>query len=312
MTTPTTAPTLMQKAVTPQLSAAYLDGGYDRVAGFVVRADTVAAATTAAELVEVHGLTFPGSPWTADSPHVDVLRFRATPQLRFEDAIGGVDAASRSRTGGPFLDRPPFTGTGFVATGLGVVPLYWLVHSRIPAGAELVRVGADGTSTLLATYVDVGHGWRAAGAAVQRPLSPVVSRFVGPLARWQDGYLSADPLDDGTTVLVAETRPADELGFEQAETGRWRRLVPTADLAELFEMSVTGTWNGLPVRVVDQWKDGDGTVVARVSCTGHDADLAEGLRLQKVDAAVYEATVPLANVTQVQTAQLVPRSWQRG
>lgn len=305
-------PTIMQKAVTPQLSAAYLDGGYDRVAGFVVRADSVGAATTAGALFEAHGLGFPGSPWTAGSSHVDVLRFRATPQLRFEDAIGGVDAETRARTGGPFVDRPPFTGTGFVATGLGVVPLYWLVHSRIPAGAELVRVGSDGSSTLLATYVDVGHGWRAAGAAAEHPSSPVVSRFVGPLAGWQGAYFSADPLDDGTTVLVAETMPPAELGFEQAETGRWRRVVPTVELSELFEMSVTGTWNGLPVRVVDQWKDADGTGLARVSYTGHDADLAEGLRMQKVDAAVYEATVPLANVAQVQTAQLVPRSWARG
>lgn len=37
--------TLVQKASTPQLSAAYLGSGFDRVGGFVVRTADVADAT---------------------------------------------------------------------------------------------------------------------------------------------------------------------------------------------------------------------------------------------------------------------------
>lgn len=302
--------TTMQKAITPQMARAYLESGYDRVAGFVVRAADVTFATTPSALVTVHGLTFPGSPFTPDADHVDVLRFPATPQLRFEDATGGVDQESRARTGGPFVDRPPFTGTGFVAVPDHVVPLWWLVHSRVPAGSQLVRVGTDGTQTLLATYVDVAHGWQSDGGEVRAAQTARISRYVGPMATWRGTHLSADPVD-GHVVLASEVEPPAELGFEPTAAGRWRKAVPADEVTELFELSVTGRWNGLEMRVVDQWTGADGESLARVSYTGHDADIAEGLRLEKVDAAVYEATVPAASVSALQTVQLIPQSWAR-
>jgi hypothetical protein len=60
---------LIQKAVTPQLSNAYLTAGWDRVSGFVVEASTVAFATTPAQLFDVHALGFPGSPFSPDDPN---------------------------------------------------------------------------------------------------------------------------------------------------------------------------------------------------------------------------------------------------
>ncbi|KRD43387.1 hypothetical protein ASE38_03790 [Cellulomonas sp. Root930] len=298
----------MQKAVTPAMSAAYLDGGYDRLAGFVVRAEDVAWATTPADLFEAHGLGFPGSPFTADAPHVDVLRFPATPQLRFENATGGPDQKTRELTGGPFVDRPPFQGTGFVLAPGHLVPLYWLVHSRVPAGSELVRVAADGTSTLLARYVDVGYAWVSDVVTVTPSPNPRISRLVGPMAKWENTYLSADVLGDDV-VVVAEVEPPAAYGFERTPAGRFRRVVPKAETTELFEMDMSGRWNGLEVRVVDQWPTPDGAGVSRVSYTGHNADLAEGLQLPKVDAAVYEVTVPTDHLVEVVTTQLVPASW---
>lgn len=303
--------TIMQKAITPQLAAAYLEGGYDRVAGFVVRAADVAFATTPARLFEAHGLGFPGSPFAPDDAAIHVLRFPATPQLRFEDAIGGTDPETRARTGGPFIDRPPFTGLGFVPVPGALVPLYWLVHSRIPAGSELVRVTSDGAAQVVARFVDVAQGWVSDVVPVAPPASPAIARFVGPVAVWRGGPYAADPLDDGTVVLATEAEPEAALGFERTDAGRWRRVVPAGEVAELFELNVTARWNGLEMRVVDSFRDAEGQPVARVSYTGHDADLAEGLRLQKVDAGVYEASVPMASLADVTTAQLVPRTWAR-
>ncbi|WP_456844332.1 hypothetical protein [Cellulomonas sp. P5_C6] len=300
--------TVMQKAVTPQMSTAYLDGGYDRVAGFVVRADDVAWATTPAEVFAAHGLGFPGTPFAPDAPHVDVLRFPATAQLRFENATGGTDAETRALTGGPFLDRPPFTGTGFVPVEGHLVPLSWLVHSRVPAASELVRIAADGSSTVLAQYVDVGHAWVSDVVRVTPSPSPRISRLVGPMATWQNTYLNADPLGD-EVVVVSEVEPPPAYGFARTVAGRWRRVVPVGEVTELFELDVSGRWNGLEVRSVDQWTHTDGTELSRVSYTGHDANLAEGLRLSKVDAAVYEATVPTASLVDVVTTQLLPASW---
>lgn len=302
---------IMQKAITPQLANAYLEGGYDRVAGFVVRAADVAFATTPAALFEAHGLGFPGSPFAPDDAAVHVLRFPATPQLRFEDAIGGTDPESRARTGGPFIDRPPFTGLGFVPVQGALVPLYWLVHSRIPAGSELVRVTPDGAAQVVARFVDVAQGWVSDDVPVAPPASPAIARFVGPIAVWRGAPYAADPLEDGTVALAADAEPDAALGFERTAAGRWRRVVPADEVTELFELSVTARWNGLEMRVVDSFRDTEGRPVARVSYTGHDADLAEGLRLQKVDAGVYEASVPMASLVDVQTAQLVPRTWAR-
>ncbi|MBO0898888.1 hypothetical protein J1G43_02770 [Cellulomonas sp. zg-ZUI22] len=293
--------TLMQKALTPQLSDAYLAAGYERTGGFAVPAQTVTWASTAADLVRAHGLTYPGSPYGPDSPHVDVLRFDATAQLRFEDAVGGPDRRTRERTGGPFLDRPPFTGTGFVGVPDHVVPLYWFVHSRVPAGAQLVRVGADGSSVLLATYVDVAHGWVTEDRAVAFGLLPL---HVGPLARWNGNVHPADVLGD--RVVLAAAEPLD--GFERTAAGRFRRDVPRGDVEELFELYVEARWNGLDVRVVDEFTD-RGRPLVRVCATTHDADLAEGLRMDKVEAALYEATVAPGALTDVVTSQLVPAGW---
>ena len=301
--------TLMQKAVLPAQSVAYVEGGYDRVAGFVVPAEAVSAARTPAELFVAHGLGFPGSPVSPADPFLDVLRFEPTPQLRFENATGGTTEAERQLTGGAFVDRPPFTGTGFVAAEGMVIPLYWLVHSRIPAGAELVRYHADGREELVARYVDVVHGWRSGGTEKPAASFPPVSRFVGPMARWNDTYFSADLVGD-EVVLVAESESARELGFERASTGRWFRRVARAEVTELFEMYVTAKVAGVEVRVVDQWTQPDGVAAARVTYLGHNADIAEGLQLTKVDAGVYEASVAVAQLQDVVTSQLVPTAWQ--
>ena len=301
--------TWMQKAVMPRIGDAYLGGGYDRVAGFVVRVDQVDWATTPAELFEVHGLGFAGSPYTASSEHIDVLQFPATPQLRFEDAIGGVNQKEREITGGPFVDRYPFKGLGFVPViGEHIVQLWWLRHSRIPAGARLVRVAKDGSSTVLAHYVDVGHGWQSAAATVTPPAGPQVSRYVGAMAKWSQTYLNADVLDDAV-VVVSEVEPPPQFGFSRTAIGRWRREVPRDELTELFELDVSARWNGLEMRVVDELRDASGAPYSRVSYIGHNADLAEGLRLTKVDAGVYEDTVPVASLVDVVTSQLIPSSW---
>lgn len=299
---------LMQKAVTPAVSAAILEHGYDRVSGFVLRAEDVRFATTAELLFEAHGLGFPGSPFRADAPSVDLLRFPTSGQLRFEDAVGGTDDASRRSTGGPFLDRPPFTGLGFQAVHGEVVPQFWLMHTRVPAGTELVRVHADGTTTALARFTDVGHGWQPEGGDAVP--GPALSRFVGLMARWRGEYLAADVLADGGIVVASEVEPEPVLdGFTVTPGGRWSREVPRDEVTELFELVVTATWDGLPVRVVDQWTGEDDEPVARVSYTGHDADLAESHSLEKLDAAVYEATVPMSALRAVTPGQLVPDEW---
>ena len=274
--------TLMQKVVTPASSYAHLVNGHDRMAGYVVRAADVSFATTPAQLFEVHGLGYPGSPFRPTDDHVDLLRFESSPQLQYRDVPGYI------------------------------VPLWWLRHSRIPPRTELVRAYSDGSSRLLAWYGDVGTGWTSAPGIPGQPGLSSLSRCVGPVAKWHSAYLEADVLDDETVVLALANPPLAETGFDQSPSGRWYRRVPRTEVSELFELDLTARWNGLAVRVVDQWQDAQRYVVARISHLGDDMDRAERLHLQQVEAGVYEAVVDAAELTDLQTTQVVPVTWAPG
>jgi hypothetical protein len=275
--------TLMQKAITPALARAHLLGGLDRVAGYVVRAEDVAFATTPSQLFEVHGLGYQGSPFSPYDRSIDVLRFESSPQLQYRDVPGYI------------------------------LPLWWLRHSRMPPGAELVRIFDDGSQRLLARYGDVGTGWTVTQLGAPRPALASLSRCVGPVAKWHNAYLEADVVDDGATVVLALANPPlAETGFHQSPSGRWYRRVPREDVSELFELDLTARWNGLSVRVVDQWQDAQRYVVARISHLGDDIDRAERLHLERVEAGVYEGVVYAAELTDIQTNQVVPHTWAPG
>lgn len=271
----------MQKAVTPDVSHAHLTLGHDRLAGYVVRAADVAFATTPAQLYEVHGLGYPGSPFRPADSHIDVLRFWSSPQLQYRDVPGYI------------------------------VPLWWLQHSRIPPDAELVRVYADGSSAVLARYGDIGTGWTLPDG--RRPPLASLSRCVGPVAKWHGAYLEADVVDEGATVVLALANPPlSQTGFERSPAGRWFRRVARDEVSELFELDLTARWNGLAVRVVDQWQDSQRYVVARISHLGDDLQRAERLRLHRIEAGVYETVVYAAELTDLRTDQAVPATWSPG
>ena len=275
--------TLMQKAITPALTRAHLTLGHDRIAGYAVRAEDVSFAMTPAQLFEVHGLGYPGTPFSPYAASIDILRFESSPHLQYRDVPGYI------------------------------VPLWWLRHSRIPPGAELVRIFADGTSILLARYGHIGTGWSVTQPGAHRPSLASLSRCVGPVAKWHGAYLEADVIeDDHTVVLALANPPLSETGFRQAPSGRWYRQVGRDDVRELFELDLTARWNGLEVRVVDQWQDSQRYVVARISHLGDDIERAERLRLDRIEAGVYEAIVYAAELTDIQTNQVVPHTWAAG
>jgi len=298
---------ILQKAVTPQLSNAYLTAGWDRVSGFVVEAATVAFATTPAQLFDVHALGFPGSPFSPDDPFVDVIRFPARATMRLENAIGGVDQKTRALTGGPFVDRLPFKGTGFAPVAGHIVPVWWMRHTRVVPNTQLVRVFADGTEKLLAVFPNIADGWMVDGVSVGR--STPFSRHVGTLAKWNDVYLTADVIDQGRRIVLAtHSQPTDER-FVRTGRGMWKYEIPFEEAAEVMELDIEAVWNGLELRIVDESVDADGTKLSSGSYIGRNADLAEGLRLVKVDAGVYEITVPTAMLEGFRSTQLSQASW---
>src|SRR5690625_455074 len=116
-----TAPTILQKAILPQRVHGWLEYGDDVLAGFVVRAADVAWADTPEKIHYAMGLGIPGSPLSHNDAFVDVLRFIVS---LFMNLINAVGRTEHSPDG--FIDRPPFTGTGFVRSELErhIIPLW--------------------------------------------------------------------------------------------------------------------------------------------------------------------------------------------
>ncbi|QTE29452.1 hypothetical protein [Pengzhenrongella sicca] len=267
---------LLEKVVTPWITRGYLLDGNDRVAGYVSRAVDVEGAVTPDQLIAAHRLTGARFPFHAGAPWLDVLRFESSPQLHY---IPG-------RPGAP---EPP----------------WWLRHSRLTPGAELLRRFDDGSFVVLGRYLDLGAGWQVVHAAVPRPSAPALSRCVGPVAQWHGSFVDADVVDGGRSVVLAlASPPLEEPGFAPGARGRWRRVVPRADVTELFELDVTAAWRGLPVRMVDQWMGRDRDVIARISSLSDDDAAASSRGMPCVDPGLYELTVPAAELTDLVALRL--------
>jgi hypothetical protein len=155
-------PVIMQKVVPHPLVVHYLEGGYDRVAGYVHRARDAADLTTPERLVHALGLTYDGSPFSPDDEAVHVIRWAAYKPELFKTPFGGVDEASmRSAPDGWVIERPPFLGTGFAPGDGPPIPEFKIASQRLPHGAEMYRVARTGEVIRVAVFdADFGR-WTA-------------------------------------------------------------------------------------------------------------------------------------------------------
>jgi len=264
--------TLLQKTVSPRMSRAYLKEGYDRVGGYVVRVADVRFATSMSDLAAVHGLTASGSGWTPDSPWIDLLRFEADWYLRY-------------------LGEPGYA-----------VPLWWLLHTRVPPGALLVRRYAEGGTELLARYGHLGVGWRPADPGATPPAMTRLSQCVGAVASWNGTHYDADVVD-GRVVVAASTPQPREAGFWPGAKGRWHRQLHPAELSDLFGVEVCATWRGMAVHVVDQVLAAD-RQVARIVPAGDNVEEARARGMTMLDVDVAEAWVLLDELDDLRSARL--------
>ena len=144
---------LMQKVIAPSQLGYYLERGYDRVGGFVHRTAEVAHLNTPAKLYHALGLNHPGSPFSPDATEVYVLRWRAYRPSLYRIPYGGQGEAAMRAMEGWVIERPPFRGNGFApGEGSEVVAEFKVDSARLPHGARLLRIDADGTERGVATF----------------------------------------------------------------------------------------------------------------------------------------------------------------
>ncbi|MEV4521387.1 SseB family protein [Micromonospora tulbaghiae] len=159
-------PVTMQKAIAASQLAYYLERGYDRVSGFVHRAGELAHLRTPAELYRALGLGHPGSPFSPDDEEIYLLRWPAYRPSLYRIPYGGPNEAAMRAMEGWVIERPPFRGNGFApGESSDVIAEFKVDSARLPHGAELWRVGADGDSKLVAVLDTDELLWRKAGEA---------------------------------------------------------------------------------------------------------------------------------------------------
>ncbi|MEH0982092.1 SseB family protein [Micromonospora sp. CPCC 205556] len=159
-----TRPVAMQKAVAPSQLAYYLERGYDRVSGFVHRANELAHLNTPAQLHDALGLGYPGSPFARDADRIYVLRWPAYRPSLYRIPYGGQNEAAMRAMEGWVIERAPFRGNGFApGESSDVVAEFKVDSARLPHGAQLWRIGADGTERVIAILDTDALLWRQVG-----------------------------------------------------------------------------------------------------------------------------------------------------
>ncbi|SCL17273.1 SseB protein N-terminal domain-containing protein [Micromonospora rhizosphaerae] len=161
-----TRPVTMQKAVAPSQLAYYLERGYDRVSGFVHRASELAHLTTPEQLYDALGLGHPDSPFSRDAEEIYVIRWPAHRPSLYRIPYGGQNEAAMRAMEGWVIERPPFRGNGFApGESSDVVAEFKVDSARLPHGAQLWRIGADGTERVIAILDSDALLWRQVGEA---------------------------------------------------------------------------------------------------------------------------------------------------
>jgi hypothetical protein len=154
-------PIPMQKVVAPSQIGWYLDRGYDRVCGFVHREQEVAHLCAPATLVGALGLRYDGSPFDPDAPEIYLIRWLADRPTLYRIPYGGRTEAAMAAMEGWVIERAPFRGNGFAPAESDEVIAEFKVDSvRLPHGAQLWRLRADGGSQLVALLDADGPTWR--------------------------------------------------------------------------------------------------------------------------------------------------------
>jgi hypothetical protein len=156
--------TVMQKTLPPDQVDFYLERGYDRVAGFVHRATEVEHLRTPAELFGALGLTYDGSLHQPDAKEAYVLRWPAYRPSLYRIPYGGQTEQALRAMDGWVIERSPFRGNGFApGEGRDVIAEFKVDSVRLPHGAQLWRVDADGTEHMVAVFDNDGPQWRRVG-----------------------------------------------------------------------------------------------------------------------------------------------------
>ncbi|MCU1527891.1 MAG: hypothetical protein JWP75_1654, partial [Frondihabitans sp.] len=248
---------MLQLPVMPGRETAWLVHSGETVGGYMVQAQDVVWADSPAKLFEVHGLGFPGSPFTPDMPFIDVVRFRESPGMIFTPPLGRPSDVELESVAGPFVDHPPFRSLGFSSGGERPVPVWWLDPVRFPPHSEVWRVHANGPQQPLAIYPHVAEGWVPVnGFQVDQDHALPPSDLLGTFGTWQGSRVLVDLVGEGEAVVGSAVDMPGQ-GLSQSSRGVWWKTVPVSEVSDIGALRVTARWRDVPFQVVSRFQEGD-------------------------------------------------------
>jgi len=112
----------------------------------------------------------------------------------------------------------------------------------------------------------------------------------GYVARWRGREYEASP--DSDEVRLYSTEP--EEGFDEIREGRYRRILPFAEVDDFSYVRTSATWRGEPFLILAEHESW-----LRVEYTGGKAPVANALGLEEFDYGVYQGWAPVAEVTDI-------------
>ena len=144
--------TLMQKAIPIGDVEKYMDGTYKQVGGYVSRAQDVVSLNSYDEIYESLRLDYPNTAYQVDTDeYMAVIRFKT-------DDVSLMDIPYGHEFGGDVTASQPFTGNGFLKSTNGrVIPEYKCGRMNMQEGAEIIRIGKDGSQKLLGVYSEAAQ-----------------------------------------------------------------------------------------------------------------------------------------------------------
>ena len=277
-----TRPTVMQKAIAPE-PARLLPGARLRP-GVRVRAPGRRGGPpdhARRSCYDALGLGYPDSPFTPDAEEVYVLRWPAYRPSLYRIPYGGQHEAAMRAMEGWVIERPPFRGNGFApGESSDVIAEFKVDSARLPHGAQLWRIGADGTERVVAAP---GHrrgrpGDGSGSCDARRLRGPLAGRGV----RGQPGRRrrAALPARARRGLRGGTPRPVRPGACRRPRSRTWRTCGPPApgrgSRSSCSASTTAGCGSSTPA-VAGRWP--------------------QAMGLEEFDFGVYQGWAPAAEVT---------------
>ncbi|QRV02303.1 hypothetical protein JTE88_00630 [Arcanobacterium phocisimile] len=295
-------------AVSDSQASAFLDNGYDLIAGFAVDAAALADVTDVSKLLDVLQLRFPGSPFSDDGP-LHVLHLPADAFVQARPAVGPLHPQAFR---GGIIEPAPFDGSGIVEGGGVRTELLMLDPCRITTGSRLWSfIPGEDEPILRGVYHGITYGWENTETGTF--VAGVPSPFAGATVKraWGDVPCDVELEDDQpvAVTLVCPFEPEDEEGFEQLENQLWAKRIAYDESFSIYTPLITAQLSGIPVRILRAVSTEEHPLMFQIVSLVPDAVYCTAVNFQRWAGGTYTALALPENLENQNKQEASPVSW---